>query len=121
MNNHSDSDLALTKRELQILELIAQGYSAKEVALEIKIAPRTVEGHIDTIRLKLRARNRTHMVAKAIAAHMLSADGRRERRQESLRGESVLFVPLGEMEPDLFERSIAASTGQTRHNGVRIS
>ncbi|WOK35309.1 helix-turn-helix transcriptional regulator [Sphingomonas sp. C3-2] len=67
----------LTGREYQILELVAQGYSAKEVAQRIDIAPRTVERHIDNVRLKLQARNRTHMVAKAIAAQILSIEGRR--------------------------------------------
>jgi DNA-binding CsgD family transcriptional regulator len=62
----------LTQRELQILELVAQGYSAKGVAQEIKIAPRTVEGYIDTIKLKLGARNRAHMVTIAIASHLLA-------------------------------------------------
>ena len=62
----------LTNRELQILELIALGKSAKEVAQECDIAPRTVECHLDTMRLKLQARNRTHMVAIAIASNLLS-------------------------------------------------
>jgi DNA-binding CsgD family transcriptional regulator len=62
----------LTSRELQILELVALGNSAKEVALECDIAPRTVECHLDTMRLKLQARNRTHMVAIAIASNVLS-------------------------------------------------
>ena len=70
----SEQEPELTRREFQILKLIAKGYSAKEVALEINIAPRTVEGHIDTIKLKLRARNRTHMVTRAIAAQMLTVD-----------------------------------------------
>ncbi|WP_254514709.1 response regulator transcription factor [Novosphingobium sp. G106] len=61
----------LTSRELQILELIALGSSAKEVAQRFKIAPRTVESHLDTMRLKLRARNRTHMVAIAIGLALL--------------------------------------------------
>ena len=63
---------ALTNRELQILELVAVGKSAKEVAQECDIAPRTVECHLDTMRLKLQARNRTHMVAIAIASNLLS-------------------------------------------------
>lgn len=63
---------ALTSRELQILELVAIGKSAKEVAQVCDIAPRTVECHIDTMRLKLQARNRTHMVAIAIASNLLS-------------------------------------------------
>ncbi|WP_404481577.1 response regulator transcription factor [Novosphingobium sp. BL-52-GroH] len=57
----------LTKRESEILRAIAQGLSAKEVAKQLQIAPRTVERHIDHIRLKTRTRNRSHMVAFAIA------------------------------------------------------
>jgi DNA-binding CsgD family transcriptional regulator len=73
MHDQEGRDVRLTHREIQILELVAQGYSAKEVAQAIHVAPRTVESHIDTIRLKLRARNRTHMVA--IAADILTAEG----------------------------------------------
>lgn len=57
----------LTNRESEILRAIAQGLSAKEVAKQLQIAPRTVERHIDHIRLKTRTRNRSHMVAFAIA------------------------------------------------------
>lgn len=57
----------LTKREIEILCAIALGLSAKEVAKQLRIAPRTVERHIDHIRLKTRTRNRSHMVAFAIA------------------------------------------------------
>ena len=74
MRKANDGDFLLTRREIQILELVAQGFSAKEVAQSIAIAPRTVEGHIDTIRLKLQARNRAHMVTKAIAAKLLLID-----------------------------------------------
>lgn len=62
----------LTARERQILTLAAQGYSAKGIAQRCGIAPRTVECHLDTMRLKLRARNRTHMVAIAIRNDLLS-------------------------------------------------
>jgi LuxR family transcriptional regulator, transcriptional regulator of spore coat protein len=63
----------LTQREHQILELVAVGLSAKEVAQQIDIAPRTVERHIENIRLKMRARNRTHMVTCAAMSGMLTA------------------------------------------------
>jgi DNA-binding CsgD family transcriptional regulator len=69
---NADQGPDLTRREFQILKFVAQGYSAKEAALEIGIAPRTVEGHIDTIKLKLRARNRAHMITNAIAARILT-------------------------------------------------
>lgn len=63
---------ALTPRELQILELVALGNSAKEIAQICGIAPRTIECHLDTMRLKLKARNRTHMVAIAMDSAVLS-------------------------------------------------
>ncbi|GAB5480286.1 response regulator transcription factor [Sphingorhabdus sp. EL138] len=65
------NDPVLTRRETEILEYITLGLSAKEVALEINISPRTVERHVENVRLKLRARNRTHMVACAVKAGLL--------------------------------------------------
>ena len=56
----------LSVRERQILERVALGRSAKEVALELGIAHRTVERHIENARYKMRARNKTHMIAKAV-------------------------------------------------------
>jgi DNA-binding CsgD family transcriptional regulator len=61
----------LTNREQQVLELVAGGFSAKQIASQIGIAPRTVEGHIETVRLKMRARNKTHLVTQAVQAGVL--------------------------------------------------
>lgn len=65
----------LTLREHEILEFIAQGLSTKEVAQHIDIAPRTVDRHVENVRLKLRAKNRTHMVACAVMEGLLQVDG----------------------------------------------
>lgn len=62
----------LTLREHEILEFIAQGLSTKEVAQHIDIAPRTVDRHVENVRLKLRAKNRTHMVACAVMEGLLN-------------------------------------------------
>ena len=70
------AELALTPREQEILELVAKGLSAKEIAGQIGIAPRTVEGHIDSVRLKVRARNKTHMVTQAVLAGVLKLGNR---------------------------------------------
>lgn len=88
----ADQRPELTQREFQVLELVAQGYSAKEVAQEIHIAPRTVEGHIDTIKLKLRARNRAHMVTKAVEEHVLAICGRQDEPIFMPDNEAVLAV-----------------------------
>ena len=46
----------LTVRESEILEFVAQGLSTKEIALLVGIAPRTVDRHVENVRLKLRAK-----------------------------------------------------------------
>lgn len=62
---------ALTGRERQVLRCVALGLSNKEAAIELGIAPRTVERHIENLRNKIRARNRAHMVAKAMGLGVL--------------------------------------------------
>ena len=61
----------LTIRETDVLRLIANGLSAKQVAIELEIAPRTVEHHLDHARLKTGTNNRVHLVAHAIHAGLL--------------------------------------------------
>ena len=113
MRKANYDDLHLTHRELQILELIAQGYSAKEVAQAINIAPRTVEGHIDTIRLKLQARNRAHMVAKAVAARMVVVDARPARAPQTLDAQTPDFYVHEQDEIDQVNQPLLTLVGGT--------
>ncbi|MFT3965612.1 MAG: helix-turn-helix transcriptional regulator [Sphingobium sp.] len=64
----------LTSREHEVLRLVALGLSAKEAALELEIAPCTVERHIENVRLKTRTRNRAHMIAHVIQTGLLRSD-----------------------------------------------
>lgn len=57
----------LSEREREVVHLIASGLSAKEVAQKICLSPRTVEHHLENIRHKLRAKNRAHIITKAVA------------------------------------------------------
>lgn len=114
MPRETENGLELTVRELQILELVALGYSAKEVAQEIDIAPRTVECHIDTMRLKMRARNRTHMVAIAISSNIL-AGGRLADDMDPAVTEQVWYpVPQGEHPPSNIGSSLTKIRKPTR-------
>ena len=70
----SNVQINLTPRETEVLHLVAGGMSAKEVANRICISPRTVERHIEHVRLKLRARNRPHMITEAVARGVLVFD-----------------------------------------------
>lgn len=58
--------MKLSKRELEILELISWGYSDKEIAYNLSISARTVQTHVTRIVIKLGARNRTNAVANYI-------------------------------------------------------
>jgi len=55
----------LSDRELDVLTLIAQGLSNKEISQRLYIATRTVKWHTSNILAKLGAQNRTQAVAKA--------------------------------------------------------
>lgn len=65
----------LTARELHVLRLVACGMSAKEAAIELSIAPCTVERHVENVRLKTRTRNRAHMIAYVIQEGLLPIPG----------------------------------------------
>lgn len=61
--------MKLSKRELEILELISWGYSDKEIACDLNISARTVQTHVMRIVVKLGARNRTNAVANYMRQH----------------------------------------------------
>ena len=54
--------MILSPKELEVMTLVALGYSDKEIGVELNIAYGTVRSHIDRAVLKLRAQNRTHAV-----------------------------------------------------------
>lgn len=53
----------LSNRELEILDLISDGLSDKEIAYELNISKRTVQTHVSRLVIKLEARNRANAVA----------------------------------------------------------
>lgn len=61
--------MKLSPRKLEILTLLARGFTDKEIALKLNISKRTVQTHISTILIGLNARNRVNAVAKYMASH----------------------------------------------------
>ena len=52
----------LTVREMEVLELLADGLANKQIALELEISEHTVKFHVSSIYTKLGAANRTEAV-----------------------------------------------------------
>jgi LuxR family maltose regulon positive regulatory protein len=55
----------LSERELEVLQLIAQGLSNHEISERLFLALSTVKGHIQSIFGKLQVQRRTEAVARA--------------------------------------------------------
>lgn len=65
---------ALSARESEIVGLIAQGQSNKEIARSLGIAPETVKSHVKSIFVKLEVDKRAHAVSRAQALGLLRKD-----------------------------------------------
>jgi DNA-binding NarL/FixJ family response regulator len=56
----------LSRREEEVLQLIADGLAPNEVAERLYISPRTVKNHLASAYAKLGARDRTDAVLRAV-------------------------------------------------------
>ena len=67
----SQSSIKLTKREQEILQLLADGLRPEEISERLFIARRTVGTHIENILRKLGVRSQTQAVALAFREELL--------------------------------------------------
>ncbi len=63
--NHRGSGKTLTNRQSQVLDLIAQGKSNKQIAYEMGVSEATVKLHINALLRSLKVNNRTQAVVTA--------------------------------------------------------
>lgn len=61
----------LTTRELEVLRLVAEGYSNRQISEVVHLAEGTVKNHLSTILMKLGARDRTNAVLRALREGLL--------------------------------------------------
>lgn len=61
-----DAESVITKREIEVLQLIADGCATPEVAEKLFISQKTVKNHLASIYAKLDARDRTQAVLQAV-------------------------------------------------------
>lgn len=62
----------LTPRELEVLALLAEGRSNREIGLALEISPHTAKFHVDRILLKLEASSRTDAVVRAVRLGLMT-------------------------------------------------
>jgi DNA-binding CsgD family transcriptional regulator len=61
----------LSRRELEVLRLVAMGHTSREIGAALFLSPRTVEMHLDHVRTKLGCRTRAEAARKATALGLL--------------------------------------------------
>lgn len=65
--------IKITPRDHQVLELLVQGCSNKEIAAELKISPRTVKQHLRTLFLRAGIKEGRKRVKLATALFQMEA------------------------------------------------
>jgi len=73
--NVSDSPLSsLTSREREVLQLVAEGKSTKEIALELHVSTKTIDAGRRKIMVKLNANSVVDLIKIAIVENLVSFD-----------------------------------------------
>jgi NarL family two-component system response regulator LiaR len=63
--------LVLTKRETEVLQLVADGLLNKQIAQRLFLSPETIKSCVDGIRLKLDATNRAHAASIGVRSGLI--------------------------------------------------
>jgi ATP/maltotriose-dependent transcriptional regulator MalT len=64
-NTRVRETLGVSDREFEVLTLLAQGRSNKEIAKQLDVSPNTVKTHIASLFEKLEAKRRTEAISRA--------------------------------------------------------
>jgi len=73
MSPRSNDSVMLTRRQQEILRLIADGLTNREISDQLSISPRTVEVHRFNLMRRLRVRNVAQLIRQALQMGFLSA------------------------------------------------
>lgn len=71
VNQQAIAQLGLSQRELEVLQLLADGQSNKEMACRLSLSPNTIKTHLANLYGKLDANRRTQAVSKAGALSII--------------------------------------------------
>jgi two-component system, NarL family, response regulator DegU len=70
-NSNETEFTELTKREIQIIKAISQGWSNKEISDKLYISDRTVNTHRTNIMAKMKVKNSVELAVKAIRENLI--------------------------------------------------
>jgi len=73
-NGNTEAELTLSKRELEIVKLLADGLNAEEIGKKLFISTHTVRTHRKNILKKTDSKNTIQLVARTIAAGLIQPD-----------------------------------------------
>jgi DNA-binding CsgD family transcriptional regulator len=76
----SRRELRLSRRELDVLSLVAEGRSTREIAAALWVTEETVKSHVARVLRRLQARTRAHAVAIAYRERLWMTDEGEDRR-----------------------------------------
>ena len=71
LSNRSLSDFDISERELEVLKLIADGFTNVEIADKIFLSKRTIEGHRQSLIEKMNVKNTAELVKVAFQSGIL--------------------------------------------------
>ncbi|MCP9808563.1 helix-turn-helix transcriptional regulator [Cyanobium sp. HWJ4-Hawea] len=71
----SSPEGAVSQREIEIIELVAQGLTNQEIAQSLTISKRTVDNHVSNIFTKTGAKNRVALLNWAMDNGKICRDG----------------------------------------------
>lgn len=72
--DYTDSLKLLTPRETDVLQMVGEGYSSKEIARSFNLSVRTIDAHRSNIMRKLNLRGATDMTRLAVKLKLVSQD-----------------------------------------------
>jgi DNA-binding CsgD family transcriptional regulator len=101
--------LNVSHRELEVLALVTEGYSNKEIAQILKIKHQSVKNHMHSLYKKLGVRNKAQALIIALHLNLMKARGKTQYKD----------VPVFEITADKFIDGFRkAISGEVKYDGV---
>jgi len=72
--HREDGPWSLTQRELDVLQLLAEGATNSEISERLFISPKTTKNHLAAIFQKLDVTNRTHALVRAVVMGLVTIE-----------------------------------------------